>query len=381
MSLSLSPRAFGRGLSLVLMMLCLAAPRCVSANTEMRAAMTEMAAAVKQALDGEQVDALAVQFNGPANFPTSAGPGLTQMLTEELQKKGLTVKARARYGLKGEYRLTEVPSENPDDARLGTKVLAMNIRANIENEFGKSAFDFSFDRKIRGEATVTGLMGAPVSLPPGGTEKERDKELREQIVEPKSAIKGSVVRTKPDSPYAIEVIAGGEPCPAENKDGLAFITLQRDQLYSVKLYNDTDLEAAVQLSIDGLSMFAFSKMKHTTGPKKDQPLYTVVVIPPRKATLIHGWHVDNESSDRFVITEYAKSAAATINHTTNIGTITASFQACWPVGSNPPADEPGKQRGNPGDATGFGPPIDVTYKEVQRTFGVIRDSVSVRYSK
>ena len=82
-----------------------------------------------------------------------------------------------------------------------------------------------------------------------------------------------------------------------------------------------------------------------------------------------------------MIDDCAKSAAATLNHTSNLGTITATFQAAWPEGSPAPSDEPGKRRGGTGDATGFGPRIDVKYEEVKRNLGVIRDTVSVRYAK
>ena len=162
---------------------------------------------------------------------------------------------------------------------------------------------------------------------------------------------------------------------------LAFTKIERGELYAVRLINDSNLDAAVQLSIDGLSMFAFSQLRHKDGSQKGEPLYTTVIVPATKSAIIAGWHVSNDKTDKFLMTEYAKSAAATLNHTSNLGTITATFQAAWPEGSPAPADEPGKRRGGTGDATGFGPRIDVKYEEVKRNLGVIRDTVSVRYAK
>ena len=80
-----------------------------------------------------------------------------------------------------------------------------------------------------------------------------------------------------------------------------------------------------------------------------------------------------------MVTAYAKSAAASLNHTANIGTITATFQAAWD--KDPPRDEPGRRRGGIGDATGRGDRIGEDYQEAVRHLGVIRDCISVRYTK
>src|SRR4051794_16341987 len=89
--------------------LLLRAP-AASASDELRAGVADIAKSIKQLLDGKGEDSIVVgAFTGPANFPTSAGPGIQQVLAEELQKLGVTVKKRARFGIKGEYLVTEVP--------------------------------------------------------------------------------------------------------------------------------------------------------------------------------------------------------------------------------------------------------------------------------
>jgi hypothetical protein len=154
----------------------------------------------------------------------------------------------------------------------------------------------------------------------------------------------------------------------------------RGKAYAVRLINEAPFEAAVQLRIDGLSMFTFSELRQPNG----EPKYTAVILPPHKdgkpgEAIIRGWHVNNEVSDKFVVTEYAKSAAASLKHTADIGTITATFQATWTKGKLP--DEPEKGRGGMGDATGRGDRIGQEYQEVVRNLGAIRDCISVRYTK
>jgi hypothetical protein len=349
----------------------------------MRRELTELAKGIKGFLDSRNAESIAMgQFTGPANFPTSAGPGLVQVLTEELQKMKVNVKTRAEFGLKGQYRLTEIPAENMDDARLGRKVLALKIQATIEDSFGNSLVDVDFQRTIRGADGVAGMIGLTASLDPRATEIERDKELRKQLTDPKPNIKSSVIRSKPGSPYGIELIVNDQPREALEKEGLAYVGITRGETYGVRLYNDSEQEMAVQLRIDGLSMYAFSEVRYTEGPRKGEPRYTSVILGPHKAVTIPGWHVTNEKTDKFLVMEYAKSAAGGLNHTASLGTITASFQASWPEGEPAPKDEPGRARGSgSGDATGFGPRIDMKYQEVKRNMGVIRDVVSVRYTK
>ena len=359
-------------------LLCLTWARPARASAELRKELTEVAKDIKQLLDGRGEQTIAVgQFTGPPNFPTSSGPGIAEILSEELQKLGVTVKARAKLGVKGEYLVTEVPDPNDVTA----KFLAVRLKGTVEDGFGKVINDFSFERTVKGEEAVVQLLGTPVELPSDGTPKQRDKKIRESYAEPKANVAGGRVCGGPGGKFAIEVLVNDKPREAREEDGLAYVKIDRGEAYAVKLINDSDLEMAVRLTIDGLSWFAFSELRHKDGPHKGEPLYSVVYVKPHGSVVIRGWHRNNEVSDSFLVTEYAKSAAATLSHTANLGTITASFAASWPENADPPKDEAPKARGNPGDATGFGPRVEAKYTEVKRNIGVIRASVSVRYTK
>lgn len=349
------------------------------ANPDLRKELAEVAKSLKQLLDGQNEEAIVVgQFTGPANFPTSAGPGIAQLLSEELQKLGKMTKKRAKYGVKGEYMATEVPGE--DDPRV--KNLAIKLKGQVEDEFGKVLTDFSFERIIKGETTFVELMGAPVELPPKATPEKRDRLLRESLTKPKTEVAGTRLCADADGKLAIELVVDGKPRGAKDDDGLAFAKINRGESYIVKAYNDTDQEMAVRLTIDGLNIFTFSDIRFKDGPKKGDPLHQVYLIKPHSSIAIKGWHRTYESSDSFVVTEYAKTAAASLDSKANLGTITAAFAAAWPEGQPPPADEPPKKKSTTnGDGTGFGPPVEMKVVPVKRNIGAIRASVSVRYSK
>lgn len=379
-------------LAAAVLLLCVG--HSVQASIELRGVLTELAEDLSKLLTGQNKSDIAIgQFTGPANFPTSGGAGIVQTLTEELQKKNIQVKTRAELGVKGSYKLAELPAENEDDARLGRKVLAIELEVVVEDAFSKPLGNFTFKRLIRGEATITQLIGPTAALPPDGTEIDRDQVLRRAVIDPpKPAVQGTIIRSKPDSPYALEILIADQPRRLENKDGLPFVAIRRNEKYAVRFINETEYEAAVRLEIDGLSMFIFSELRQPAllngkaNPRKGEPLYTTVIMPPKKngkagTIVIRGWHVNNKVTDEFLVTEYAKSAPGSLNQVTNIGTITATFQAAWEDGTRPPPGEPGKRRGGTGDATGRGDRIGEVYQEVVRNLGIIRDTISVRYTK
>lgn len=343
----------------------------------LRPVVAELAKDVKQFLEKRGEGSIAVgQFTGPANFPTSAGPGISQLLAEELQKAGVAAKKRAKLGIKGEYHATE--ASNAD----GRKLLAVALKARVEDETGTVLTDAEFNRTVPGEEAFVEVMGPPVVLPPGDTLEARDKKLRESLVKPKTAIEGGRVSAADDSRLAIEILVDGQPRSAREEDGLAFVKIDRGETYKVRLINDSEQEMAVTLAIDGLSMYAFSELRQNEGPRKGEPRYRFVFVKPHKSVTIDGWHKTNEESLSFLVTSYPESAAASVNQTADLGTITATYRAAWAKDAPPPADEPGRRKGSyGGDATGFGPPVESRFREVQRSVGVIRSSVSVRYSK
>jgi len=360
----------------------------VRASAELRKGVAEIAKSLKQLLDGCGEDAIAIgAFTGPASFPTSAGPGIQQILTEELRKLNITVKKRARLGIKGEYLVTEVPSEEPADqhADKRPKVLAILLKGSVADEFGKVITDFNFkETVVKGEAALVELMGVPVSLPPASLPAKRDKKLRESISKPKTYIAKTRVSPSPDGRMALEVLANGEPREVKDEEGLAFLAerIKRGEAYAVRLSNDTDQEMTAELLIDGINSFQFSKLRHAAGPKKGQPLCSGVIVGPHQAVVIQGWHIDNDKSKEFLVTEYGETAAATLGQTGNLGTITANFRASWPKDQPPPADEPSRTKSTTsGDGTGFGETLDQKYQQVPRSRGVIRSSVSLRYTR
>jgi len=343
-----------------------ALPHSAHASSNLRFELAVVANELVGKLKEKGEDAVVIgQFTGPPQLSTSAGAGIAEVLTDELRKRGISVKRRARFGIKGEFQ---------DVIDAQSNLLAAKISGQLIDRRGEVLHEFS--RGVFGDATLPALFGITASLPPDANDKERSKRLQDGLDNPVYHVATHRVTAAPGSPYGIEVHVKEDgryrPQTPVDEDGWAFVSIRRDQSYGVRLINNSPYGAAVTLTIDGINMFAFS-----------EKAYTQVIVAPNSSTLIKGWHRNNKVTEEFLVTRYSESAAAELNSAADLGVITASFRAAWAPETEPPADEPADPspwaRG--ADATGRGAHVPQEYEEVLRHFGVIRASVSVRYTK
>jgi hypothetical protein len=352
-------------------------------KSPLKSEMGEVAKGVKKLLESKGASAIAIgQFSGPANFPSSAGPGIALALTEELRHLGITVKARAGLGISGSYRVqgSQKSAAVKDSARPDP--LALLLKAQVEDDAGEVLVDF--ERKIFDPKTISQLLALSYQSKSGGGryeyEQELEKKTRESLLKPSIHVANSRIAADASSPYAIEILVkkGGrgsyQPLSARNEDGLAYVSIEKEDVYAVRLSNHSNYEAAVALTIDGLSSFAFSE---------DKSLRGYYIVEPRGTMTVVGWHGNSRESYEFLITDYGKGAAALLgSNPANVGTITATFAAAW-TKERPPDEprEPLTVGAAPRFSTDKGKKVDVRTVRVQREIGVPRASVSVRYSR
>jgi len=325
--------------------------------------MDELAQRIAQAVKAEKQDAIAVgTFADRSTVPSNAGPGLVQLLRESLQKQGLQVKSDAHLEVGGEY-FTQVDDEVDRQA--------VYVRAIVRND--KKREMFRFGRKVFGARAVASLLALTVDdLPPD--DAGQDAKIRLAVAKPHDHIQGSRSAASPDSPYAIEILVKeGDRYvrrPLESQGGRAFVPLKKDETYAVRLLNNSPYDAAVSLSIDGLSLFAFNEEKET---------YAHVLIPAKKGGVIKGWYRTKDKADAFTITRYADSAAArSLKDESAVGAITATFAIAWKE-TEPAPDGENSRAADLG--TGRGPNVQAAFRIEPRHFGRTRASISVRYAR
>jgi hypothetical protein len=356
----------------------LLAPAPARAQGNLQIELRELAKDVKVLLDSRnESDIVVGQFVNSADLPASAGPAIAKTLADELTKLKINVKLRgANLTVRGNYQ---------DIVDQGSQAVMVAVEF-VETKTGRPVTNHQVKaRGVHGEASVAALLGLTVHFPPGATPEERNRQLGGAIKDPKVDVKTTRIQA-PGSKYALEIlIKTGDgryaPRPAGAKEGMAFVPIRRDESFAVRVVNDSDSEAAVLLTLDGLNQFTFSEVRGADG----KPRYTHFIVGAHKSATVKGWHKNNQLYNEFVITAYDRSASseAGLQSSANVGTITAVFSAAWPKGGQPPADEPKNpsEHARSADAVGRGIEGQQNLKEVERQFGVVRDTISVRYQK
>lgn len=361
----------------VLTWLVLATSPCLQAAT-LDAAVSDVVDKLCRYLKSKGETQISVgQFSGPPQLPTTSGPGIVKVFHKHFERNQIKVVKQCNIGLKGEYSL----------AKVGSDGVGVKIMGSLVDAFGDVLTDFSFnttgdgkpgtiDKIVDEHEDVVSLLGVTAELHPEDTEADRGRDLKDAVLKPRLHISGTRCAASKDSPYQLEVLSAGRPFSIQDEEGLGILDIAEGQSYVLRLYNNSPHDAAVKVSIDGLSIFTFSDLQEPDGT----PRYRFYIIPSGRFIDLKGWHKDNTTVSSFLITKYAKSAAASINHDQDLGTITVAFFAAWPKGGQKPADEDLTSKGS-GNATGFGPPIQDVVQEAPRDVGRLRASVSLRYSK
>lgn len=325
--------------------------------------MARLAEAVDEYFKKEGHDKVVVL----GSFTSQGGDGNTQLrllLQENLKKAGFEIKARTKFSISGRF-LKEFRSDGVSDA------VALKVKAEIRDSESDNVVQ-AIAIPIFGDQAVA-ILGPTADLPtsgPKGEEPQRQKNLNDSFDKPQVTIVGSETRASSSSPFGIEILVGRNSRKPNSADGQAFVALSKGEEYIVRFHNHATFEAAVSLTIDGLTMFAFSE---------EGNFGSQVLVPAGGSIDIPGWYINKERSDAFEITTFSKGAAAIKGVTGSVGVITASFSAAWDPKSNPPADELTTKSAD--SATGKGRSIGKRYEVVQRVVGRVRAFVSVRYNR
>lgn len=345
------------------------------AMSPLRSQLAPLAEKIAQAMKDHGHDTLALgAFRSPDQWVVQAGPGISQSFADELLSRHVKLSPDAPLRLQGAYKSVTNDSGNWTGVR---------IEAELVDE-ARSLGAFTVDLLFVGNETTTEadgsralapLLGLTAVLPPDGSLKARQQLCHEGTVKPRVYLEGTRLSAAEDSPYHLEVLIANQSRKPVVRGGLAYVELQRGERYAVRLTNQSERPVAVTLTIDGLSMFAFSERKD----------YSYVILSPQQSAEIQGWHRTNDESDAFEVTSYSQSAAAKLlPESPKLGGITATFAACWPKNMRPPADERfarlavsrGEKLG-----TGRGPLVRAGYEEVEMHMGAVRAAVSVRYTR
>lgn len=325
--------------------------------------IAKLAAGVVETLraEGGELAIVVGDFRGVPRLKAAGGPGLQQRLAAALQALKVVVRDGAPYQLVGEFATEEAQAHEADRFQS----LALRLQATVLDAKDKELKSFKI--RIFGDAPLQ-FVGGTASLPPtkdGEASSQREQAKIDAVAKPVAALEGAETRAHAESPFGVEVAVheAGKITPRQPRlqDGRAFVDLEKGEEYVVRLRNRADFEVAVTLTIDGLSMFAFSE---------EGNFGSQVLVPPGRFVEIPGWYVTREKTDRFQIGGYAQSAAAAkLLPASSVGVITATFsESVAGSGKDPKATARGAQ-------------IGFSYREEKRVVKSPTAVVSVRYDR
>jgi hypothetical protein len=351
---------------------------------------------IKSAMEGAgDIDLREFQGLSTDELNGQIGAGIREAFVASLRTVGVVLNTKADHVLNGEYLVTDRTSlQNGEPLRLTIKigltrrsgeapVELLPIRTTVERPEHFARVDSTKDL-AKAFGTTAGLT--PDSHGMQISKEQRQREMREQILKPSAKIFGTRLRSSPTSAYEVEIYAkplyGGRsihPCRLRWERDVAYVDLNKDDVYEIRLYNRSNAQVAAAVCVDGLDVFHFADKEYYDGHGKC--LFTHFVLSPKGGTIeVPGWfqrlkEPGNANYLSFLVTEYGKGAVSQAGITARgqVGAIHIQFSHCYqlPPGVNAKG----------GNETGFGPPVSVQQKAVKLEIEPPHDFVTIRYTR
>ena len=404
-------------ISLLLAVAILLSPSSVSATENLREPLAKIAKAVSKLLQDRGVDTIAIgEFTGPPAFASAAGSGIRKVLAEEFAKVGIREKKLgALIGIQGKYLVHEDQptfagaEKGPPHLRLvaslvdknGEVLTELNVEVAVkigQEENGQPIIDktkiakgtltvdsYGGENDFGGTVGLAEALGATVDL------KRKNKDgfssgtgtVISSFEKPTAmlAANSSAVSASRESPFYMEILVDNQPRPMKLEEGQPFVHLEKGESFQIRVTNRAPYDVAVTFLLDGVNSYSFSDVRETRGPKIGEPRYSKWIVGRNQTFVLKGWHRTNDYVDKFLVTDFADSAAAKLGSSNGLGTISASVRATWREGEKPPTDEEPTYAVKVGIGRGDRDDQQVKEDTSRREYGQTRAVITVRYAK
>jgi len=386
---------------LAILLLSVTSSGAVARANTLEQAVENMAGNIGDYLQEKGQQRIALQpFVGPSS--STAGRAIQSSLKKALEKRNTTVqRLGTNWTIRGSYSMETVSS--------GAIVL---IKAELVDSRGKEISGFREKVKVEKVVDVediSRLLGSTVDLTDeqsalASAQKEsgesnsdstsklkaaekitqREKDVSETLVssltKPEFAFRNvgkTEIAASNDSLFRVEILvrragAGSfQPIAVEDVGGFPFAPLAANDVYKLKVYNDSDHAIGVKVSVDGINSFALADRPEI----RDLGTW---FIPAASSGVIPGWYVNRGLAKEFLVTASGENLG--LPDALDIGTVTVQFFNAWREGEPQPEIElAARDRGQL--RTGVGRDISRQGGFQRAFFGkVLLSSVSLRYS-
>lgn len=316
--------------------------------------------------------------SGTSAIVAGSGPQMLKTSLAEKLKSTHNIQVRrfsAAIRLVGEILIDEFGDGSSGGKTAG---IALDVTVRFVDRQGKPLLSLRAPKiSIEDNETIALILGTPFEDSRAPSVRRSNTPMADGFVAPKQSVTSDgIIQAKSGSPFAIQLLTGGNvassglvggrPVPSGQEDGIAFVELKRNDEFSVRLINNANFEIGVALTLDGVDSFHFTKSK------------SMWLVPPKSSVMVNGWQVNGSSAKRFTIFPLKNSVAHQLGFTDGIGVIQASFARVWEVGKPTPPGEEGASRSN---AVGAGRKIESSIRGVRRNMGRLQASIPVRYER
>jgi hypothetical protein len=306
-------------------------------------------------------------FPGVPRLESSGGVGLALRIKHALESEFLAVQRNGAVQVSGEFKDSTATLKSLE-ADMVVLRIEYRIRDAKDIDLAKGVINVFEEGPLEIAGTTIDLS-APVTTKEQVAAQQRN--LADSFQTPRAAIVGNETRPNAESRFGLGVQVrrqGDNPSVARKpqlRDGRAFVQMNVNEEYSLRVRNGSDKEVLVSITIDGLDAFTFSEDPIDKGRKVH------LVVPAGGTIDVPGWYITPKKSRAFRITSYADSEAARLfGDSESIGQITATFYESI---RRPLMQER--------VGTGKGGDIQTNYQLVLRDEGRPLASITVRYEK
>ncbi len=269
----------------------------------------------------KETNRIAVSFT-PATGSSKTGVGYERILAGMLATRSIKVVDNADFTFKGSFGLSAADQPPVGLKFTGTIVDdASHPIAKDENN------NLNFERLITNKRRLAEAFGVTIPdqhLPqdPAISSNSFRIALKKPIID---IADGFTAKASRNSQFGVQVLVNKKPLPLEEIDGYATFRVGVDDQYELKTINDTDYEAAITTSIDGLSAFHFAEEINAATNKP----FRYNLVSPRSSREISGWFKKPGKEAPFAIVPPGEGVARKQGQTGSIGQITLTFHAAW----------------------------------------------------
>jgi hypothetical protein len=312
--------------------------------------------------------------------------GIRTKLEQDLAARQIAVSSAADRDVKGEFKA----EPNATDKSLSG--LFTFTLATVRGDDPRARQTY----QLKGEKDLGPLLGVTAAGSANISTLITDKVKREESVD----IHDNVVYACDEAgqtitDYGVAILRyprngdAASPIDAKKENGYSFVDIPTDTDYAIRIINKSRYAAAVQVMIDGLSLFQYvdDEYRDQTGQPKIPPRY---IIPADTTTDIMGWWRNEREVYRFTVSgDPSEDAAAShlpkaIKLPEKMGIVCVQFYRAWKLEADAPegaVNDPEYFRGGSKQTVPGKPEQSASKLEPWHWEGKEQAIISIRYDK